>query len=202
MASYDVNIHITGSVLRVVAPYNSNFVAAAKRLGGKWSDGAWTFDARDDARVRALCVETYGTDGQTSDLVTLRIAWSERSAAAQDVVSVRGRTIARATGRDSGAKLGDGIVVLAGGFGSGGSHKNWETTVWDGTVVLVRDFPRAAAMDLVAKTATGETKKRAYTIEVEAEAVVVDREALAAERARLVARLAEIDGLLASEVLA
>lgn len=189
-----VQITISGSVLSVASPYNSNFVAAAKRLGGKWSNGAWVFDARDEQRVRDLCRTTYGTDGVASDLVTLRMSFREEARGYCEAVEICGRTVARATGRDSGARLGDGIVLLQGSIGSGGSAKNWETRVAAGSVVLVRDFPRAEAERLIAKMEAGQSK-RDYAIEPETPAV--DREALAAERARLVARIAEIDALLA-----
>lgn len=186
-----VQITRIGSFLSVSSPYNAEFVAQAKRLGGKWSNGAWRFDARDDERVSALCRDVYGTDGTTADLVTLRVTWNQDQAEYVDALSAHGRTIARATGRDSGARLGDGVVLLSGGFRSGGSMKNWYTQAVAGTVVLVRDFPRTAADELVA----GDAVYRTYSIEPEAP--VVDRDALQAERDRLVARIAEIDALLA-----
>lgn len=187
-----VTIAKTGSNITVTAEYNSRFVAHAKDLGGKWESPCWVFDARDEQRVRDLCRDVYGTDGVTADLVTLRIEWMEDGAAPCAPIGVHGRTIARAYGRDTGAKLGDGIVLLEGGFDSGGSQRNWKTTVDAGTVVLVRDFPAAAAKRLIAKQK--ETDTRVYSIEEETP--VVDRGALAAERERLLARIAEIDGLL------
>lgn len=182
---------VTGDTFPVTAPYNSEFISAAKRLGGRWDAPEWVFDARDEARVRALLIECYGTDGEIADLVTIRIEWTENESAKRASIEANGRTIARADGRDSGARLGDGVVLLDGEFGSGGSRANWTTTARAGTVVLVRDFPRAAAQALVA--APG--RERQYSIEPEAPAV--DADALRAERERLVARIAEIDKLLA-----
>ena len=49
--------------LAVSAPYHANFPARARFLGGEWDGHVWTFDAREDKRVRALCREVYGTDG-------------------------------------------------------------------------------------------------------------------------------------------
>lgn len=191
-----VSITISGSSLLVTSPYNSKFVDAAKRLGGRWRGGAWVLDARDEARVRALCCECYGTDGTTAgDVVTLRIEWRKSRGVSQGPIEVYGRTIARATGRDSDARLGDGIAVLDGGFGSGGSVKNWTTSVREGTVVLVRDFPRVRADELL--SAQTEEDVRRYSIEDEV--MAIDRPALHAERERLVARIAEIDALLGSE---
>lgn len=90
----------------------------------------------------------------------------------QGPVEVAGRTIARAWGRDSGAKLGDGVVKLQGRVGSGGSMKNWETVV-DADVVL-HDCPRKVAEKLIAGGYTGVTEGRLYVPDVEALAEGVD----------------------------
>jgi hypothetical protein len=204
-----VEITTSGSTLTIRSPYNAEFVTAAKCLGGKWRDGAWHLDARDEARARTLCREIYGTDGASvADVVTLRVEWRQSDSQHTDPISLHGRTIARATGRDSGARLGDGVAMLSGRFGSGGSMKNWRTTVAAGTIVLVRDFPRAAAEALLAAQAE-ETRVvgvdgwegPVIVYEIEAESAPVDRDALRAERERLVARLAEIDAILATEAV-
>jgi hypothetical protein len=185
-------ITVSGARMTAGVPYNTKFISAAKKLGGKWVAPDWVFDARDEQRVRDLCRDIYGSDGITSDLVTLRIEWRSGNASNQSAFTVYGRVIATAFGRDSGAKLGDGIVLLAGAFSSGGSVKNWETTVGAGTVVLVRDFPRAAAINYIAKQT--ENDRRIYSIEIEE--ALIDRDALTAERDRLMARLTEINRLL------
>lgn len=188
-----VKITSVGGQLHVKSPYNSKFVGQAKALGGKWRDEAWVFDIRDEARVRELCRELYGSDGLTADTITLRIEWREEGSSDKGPIEVSGRPIARAFGRDSGAKLADGIVQLAGGFSSGGSVKNWVTRVRGGTIVLVRDFSRARAEELIA--GNSDTSLRIYSIEPEQQPI--DRDALEAERSRLQARLAEIEVLLA-----
>jgi hypothetical protein len=182
-----VAIETNETGVTVTAPYNSGFIDGARKLGGKWNPPSWVFDTRDEVRVRALYYDWYGT---WDDLCTLRITWSEASSVAQGPVSVHGRDIAKAFGRDSGAKLAAGVVVLAGGFSSGGSVKNWVTRVSAGTVVSVRDFPGHVARALASDQ---PAEKRVYAIEDEG----VDRAALTAERERLVARIAEIDAALA-----
>lgn len=183
-----VSITGSGDRLMVASPYNASFVRRARTLGGKFVDRVWTFDARDEARVRALCHEVYGTDGVESDLCTVRVMFECGLARLCAPIAIGGRTVARATGRDSGATLGDDVVVLEGGFTSGGSYKNWKTLVLDGTSVLIRNFPRQVALK---KIAAGETG-----ISIEDEGAMVDREALTAEKIRLDARIAEIDRLL------
>src|SRR4051812_31627904 len=110
-----VKIEVDGNALRVVSPYDPAFVSRAKALGGKWSAPAWVFDARDEGRVRELCAELYGSDGSTSDVVTLRATYEGGKGKGQKPIYCGGRTVARAFGRDSGAKLGEGIVLLEGG---------------------------------------------------------------------------------------
>lgn len=187
-----ITIENTGSNVIVKAEYNRIFVEKAKGFHGKWQSPCWVFDVGDEQRVRDLCRDVYGSDGVVSDTVTLRIEWREDGAANCSSLSVHGRTIARASNSYGGAKLGHGVILLAGGFGSGGSVKNWETTVEAGTVVLVRDFPAAVAKELVAEQTDAD--RRFYSIEDEAPAIA--RDDLIAERDKLMARVEEINALL------
>lgn len=130
-------------------PFHPSFAGAAKKLGGRWvpESKGWKFDRRDEAAVRALCIRLFGTDGSpesASDVLTIR-ASADVCESRPDSLWLAGRQVARVLGRDSGAKLGDGVVVLSGSFGSGGSVKNPRITVKDGTVFELRDVPRAMA---------------------------------------------------------
>ena len=50
-----------GSPIVVTTPnYHPDFVAAAKRLNGRFVDGKWRFDARDEERVRFACTQVWG----------------------------------------------------------------------------------------------------------------------------------------------
>lgn len=140
----------------VNAPYHPNFPTGAKRLGGKWNpaEKVWVFDLRDEDRVRELCNQIYGSDAHVIggkgerapvELVTLRLRAKSEVSAHTSAVFAAGRCVARATGRDSGARLGDGVVLLEGQATSGGSMKNWYTVVCEGSVLEIRDVPRAAA---------------------------------------------------------
>ena len=152
-----MKIETNGTKLAVTAPYHPDFPTRAKKIGGRWDAGSktWTFDARDEARVRKLCVDVYGTDGSPlapEDLLTVRAPASvcERrhstfGGSRPTSFWLASREVAHARGRDSGATLGDGVVVLKGGFSSGGSVKNPSCTYRDGTVFELRDVPRAAA---------------------------------------------------------
>jgi len=190
-----VKIEIHGGRLTVESPYNEDFVAEARLLGGKWNrdERRWAFDARSEGLVRELCRKVYGDDGITADTVTLRVRWTERVEQTCDTVSLGGRVIAAATGKRSGASWGRDVIVLEGHCGSGGSTKYWHTWVAEGTDVLLRDFPRQLAEQFCAGTSSP-------ICTIEPEQPIIDRAALEAERERLKARVAEIDSLLGRAV--
>lgn len=188
-----ITIEKNGSTIAVSAPYNSLFVTGAKPLNGKWNNNRWIFDAREEALVRALCQEHYGTDGISApDLVTIRIRWGSMAYTDHGPLSIRGRPLARAFGRDSGAKLADGVVVIEGGFDSGGSMKNWDTRCRPGTTVLVHDVPRSVAEGAIAAQSADDNRQ--VSIECAEKPPLAD---LSAERERLMERLAEIDAAIA-----
>jgi len=161
-----VAIETTGATTRVRSPYNSLFVAFAKSRGGRWdaTSRAWVFDARDESAVRDECLRVYGNDGtRSASLVDLRISWPEGGHASCEALGIAGRTIAAATSRDSGARQGEGVVVLEGGFRSSGSARNWRTEALPGTVVVVRDLPRPLVESILANPRPGSG--RVYVIE-------------------------------------
>lgn len=185
----------TATEIKVKSPYNRRFVDEAKNLGGKWAAPYWVFDIRDEARVRGLCLHHYCEDGASPvEKVTIRASFPKGAYAGRDAITVGGRYVATATGRDSGAKLGTGVVLLSGKFRSGGSVKNWATVADEGTEVLIRDVPRIIADRLMAPG--GLDAERAGAVSVEPEDPVIDVEALQAEREKLMARINEIDSLL------
>jgi len=52
--------------ISVSSPYHPDFPLKARSLGGMWDIArrVWVFDASDEDRVRLLCREIYGSDGQ------------------------------------------------------------------------------------------------------------------------------------------
>jgi len=136
-----------GRVL-VKAPYNTEFPRKAGELGGRWNGSRWDFDERDLESVRRLCWEWFGEDGDRVGLVTIRVCVEGDLTASAGPVTLAGRVIASAKGRDTGAKLGEGVVLLEGRASGGGSVKNWQTVVHQGAVFLVRDFPAHRVEDI------------------------------------------------------
>src|SRR5664280_748372 len=93
----------------------------AKTIGGWWNptDKVWTFDVRDEARVRALAVKLYGTDGSGADMptITVRIPVPAHFTPYryQELV-LAGRTLAFRPGRDTPVRYADDVVLVSGGF--------------------------------------------------------------------------------------
>ena len=190
-----ISITRSGSDISVASPFHPAFVRRAKELGGKWDAAAkvWTFDARDEDDVRALCCEVYGTDGSPVKLVDVRITYRHAASGDRSAIYSCGREIARAWGRDSGAKLGEGVKLVEGRVRSGGSAKNWETVIDAGSVLVLRDVPEPIALRRVC-----DKEDRLVEI-LPSAAATVDVPALQAEREKLVARMAEIDAILSTQ---
>jgi len=179
--------------IKLVSPYHPDLPVRAKDLGGKFNGEkkCWYFDVRDEARVRELAISLFGTDGENNaETVTLRVTFPQGHREYNNGVYVAGRCIARAWGRKTGAKLGEGVVLLKGNIDSGGSVQNWYTSIEPGSVFEIRDVPRLAAEKAV--QGSGES------IQIEIVDSKIDIEALKAERERLLARIAEIDAILAA----
>lgn len=128
----------------VESPYNTLFVAAARRMYGRWREGKWFFDQRLQPDVRAVLREIYGTDGDTEpDTVTARVTWQKGAEVVRDGITVGGRLVASAHPSSGDITLGDGVELEAGVFFLGADGRKWSTRVRYGTTVLMREFPRA-----------------------------------------------------------
>ena len=180
-----VRVTTTDTKVTVHSPFCPAFPARARGLGGRWVSDKWEFAARDDARVRALCVEMYGSDGDdgapTVDLhVDVNVFEGMFS---QQALFLAGREIAHRPGRDSSVRLGQDVILIQGSFpGSGGSVRNPVLNTREGTILEVRGVPAAHP----------DTRRAGVTVLTES----IDVEALRAEREHLVARIAEIDALI------
>jgi hypothetical protein len=166
--------------LFVWSPYHKDLPSDAKKLGGRWSPQAraWIFDPRDESRVRDLYREIYGTDGSPCETVTVRYTVDSVDEDETELY-VCGRQVARKRYRDESPRLGDGVVVISGGFPRiFGSRKN-PRLGGEGTVLEIRDVPRKCAED--------------EDLEIVSE---IDRDGLKAERDSLLKRLAEINEIL------
>jgi hypothetical protein len=126
----------------VTTYYNRKFASKARNLRGQWDSvkKAWVFDESVEEYVKQALIDIFGVTGEIqyetcSLLIKDFTAWETRGE-----VELFGRTVARAFGRDSGAKLGDDIIWVSGSYHSGGSVKNWTTEVENGTFEI-QNFP-------------------------------------------------------------
>lgn len=119
-------------VVTLTSTYNSYLVEKCRALGGQWdkSSQSWMFSGLIAEQVDELDYIF------NSSKIAVEVTVDEN----YDVYEVKGQLcclgypVARAFGRDSGAKVEDKIGILSGGFTSSGSVKNWATQAENGTV--------------------------------------------------------------------
>lgn len=173
------------------APYNTQFISFARNLAGKFDPKTeeWHFDIRDEADVLEACYFVYGKDGVRNNICDVKITLPNGFQEYQGTITFFGKQIARAFGRDTGAKLFSGIIIKKGGFTSGGSLKNWTTCAMVDTVFVLRDISRP----LVEYSIEKNIYNGAF---IEILPSVREKEQLEAERKLILERLAQINAEL------
>jgi hypothetical protein len=182
--------NIGNGKVAVESPYNPEFVSRVKKAGGRWNsrNKTWEVDERSVEAVRAIMREVYGQDDLPQELVTVKVTVGSSISQHHGPIVIFGRTVASAFGRDSGARIGEGVCFEKGGCDSGGSMKNWYTIVRAGSEITIYDVPRLAVEQKLG------WKDEYGTFEVvEADDPLA---ALKAEKEALLKRLEEIDELL------
>lgn len=177
--------------IAIETPYNPSFVAKIKKAGGKWNPGnrTWECDERSIEAVRAIMREVYGQDDMPQELVTVRVTVGEDAISKHTgPIVLFGRTVASAYGRDSGAKVGEGVVFETGTCRSSGSVKNWYTVIDAGSVFTIYDVPKRAVEEKLGWADFYGTFEIVEPVDPLA--------SLKAEREALLKRLAEIDAIL------
>lgn len=194
-----MRIEINGRKANIFTPYNTEFVKRIKGIGGaKWNEAekCWTIPAEAVDAARDIMMDVYGEtdipDG--SEKLKLRITALVDIEELRAPVSYFGKNLASASGRDSGARVGDGVILESGTITSSGSMKNWTSmNRKDAVMILTDDVPETLYQrDKNATTQWGDTL---FSVEVLKNSV--DKEKLEAEKAALLARIAEIDSILA-----
>lgn len=189
-----MKIEITENAALVYTPYNANFVTRIKTVGGAKWDGtkkAWKVPANTVDEVRSIMREIYGEtdEPEAVEKVNVRLTFNESYWRTCRPITLLGKTVASAFGRDSGAKVGDGVTFVKGAPESGGSAKNWHTEIPEGSIVILHDVPKSLV--------SADNLPECVSFEIEASRPEAERNDLIAERERLLARIAEIDRLLA-----
>lgn len=143
----DVSIEVEGDYVYVDAPYDEDFIKGVRSLRGKWDKPYWVFDARDEDRIRSLCLKVYGDNGIAADkLVTVRIDAEKYDKWPGQEIRIAGRALVRRMERDRAVQLAPRTHVVEGAFKSrGGSRKNPRIEKVEGVVLEVRDIPLSVA---------------------------------------------------------
>lgn len=187
-----IRIKIEDNKAYLSTPYNAEFVRRIRNVSGaKWDPTriAWCIDAAAVDDARAIMRDVYGEDDQTSGKkVKVKLHFSQRTYAYHGSITIYGKTLSRASSRDSGARSGDDVSFVAGSPESGGSMKNWASVVPQGAIVILHNVPESMLSEELPDGVTMEIMDTG-----------IDRDALTAEKARLLARIAEIDKLLEGE---
>jgi len=195
MAINKVLIERSDGSIAVTTPFSEKFNKRLRELGGRFnrSNRRWEFPLEAEDSLRDELHRFFGVYDGTETSVNLVIHNpAERDIVARFyngrknafVVCGLGREIASAKGRDSGAMIGDSVIVHRGGFQSGGSQKNFRVTQnKEDTLVEIKDVPLDRAQELA-----GSDPNVWVT-----EPKEIRSEQLAQERRRLLARIAEID---------
>lgn len=192
-----INVEIANGKAYITSPYNTDFVARIKKCGGRWDSAkrVWAINAEALEAARTAMMDVYGEtdEAPAGELVTLVIKFAEGcESKSRQPLTVAGRVIARAFGRDSGATLGEDVAFVAGGPDSGGSNAHWLVTVTPGSICEVYNVPRTKADEVIADPPNG--------MEIAIKSAKIDAAALKDERDKLLARLAEINKLLAGGI--
>lgn len=139
--SQAIQLSIVNDKVKVVSPYNASFVQKCRNFRGTFKDNAWWFDDSIIDYVREAMIQHFGTTGEIPyDTCTLLVYNYSESSPTHSPCVLFGRTIAKAFGRDSGARLGDDIIFISGQYRSGGSVKNWCTEIREATFEIHK-FP-------------------------------------------------------------
>ena len=135
--------------------YNSILVARCRELGGKWDgdQSAWVFSGLVENEVEKL------DEHYNSSLIGVEIIFNNSMHGHQQPVFLAGYTLATANGRDSGARISEGVSVISGGFSSGGSMRNWQTVASQGTVIRMQ-IPELVLLELESNSGEDVTISR------------------------------------------
>lgn len=202
----NIRIEIKGNKAYIYTPYNKEFIKRVKMIGdASWRGGAWVTDKVFVPAIRELLKDVYGYDDTSIeiDTIILRITFLKEIESMREGISFFGKTIAYATGRRSGAKVGEDIAFTKGYATSEGSAVNWKTVIVEGSVVIVRNVIKSIyekdiysinADEMIVEIIQEEHAVNAENIEKNNK---IDINELQKEKKDLLERIAEIDKLLA-----
>lgn len=141
--AHSIKTEKAGDKIATTSPYNEQFVKKARGLRGTFMSGKWVFNESVEEHVIKAMLDCYSVTGlHPYEVCTITVKNYNESCKCSGV-ELFGRPIAKAWGRDSGAKAQEDIFLLDGRFLSDGSMKNWYTTIKNATFEI-HNFPVAA----------------------------------------------------------
>jgi hypothetical protein len=129
--------------LKVVTPYNEEFLTEAHFLHGKWKNNAWWFDDSALDSVRYLLEKMWNVTGEIPYEICSLIIKNYTKSVCRGSVYLFHRMVAKAFSRLSYIKLGTDIKFISGTIKPGGNLYYWETQVLDATFEIC-NFPLPA----------------------------------------------------------
>ena len=185
-----------GNKIEIYTPYNPDFVSMIKKKigGAKWSSSkkCWLAPIESTDSVRKIMLSVYGESDNTSQVyVDIRVEFTVGDYSERSPYTIFGRILASASGRDSGARLGEKVELVKGKIGSGGSSKYWRTEINEGSVFIMRKVPK----NLVDDWNSDDWNSDDILVSI-IEDSVPNKDALLAERERLLARVEEINNII------
>lgn len=135
-------IKILDEKIFVECPYIAWMPKHLRAMGGTWDGTYWVFseDADTLRGLKDLLRATFGYN-QDSRKATVKLKAKNSLSTGKVAYVVGGFILSSARGRDSGAKVGDGVKLIDGSIYSGGSVKNWYSGIDGGTVFKIKNFP-------------------------------------------------------------
>lgn len=190
-----MKIEVANGRAYVYTPYNPDFANAIKVIGGKkWEtvERCWSVPETAVSAVRAIMEDVYGYSDQVpNDTISLKVTFLiDASSICSDVV-LFGKVMTHASGRDSGARVGDDVAYIRGGASSGGSTKNWCSIVEEGSIAILSNVNKS-----IYEKAEAEPDIKVEVVDDNTDGD--GKQKLLEEKDRLLKRIAEIDELLGS----
>jgi hypothetical protein len=126
--------------LKVVTPYNEDFLTEAHFLHGKWKNNAWWFDDSALDSVRYLLEKMWNVTGEVPYESCNLIIKNYTKSVCRGSVYLFHRMVAKAFSRLSSIRMGTDIKFISGTIKPGGNLYYWETQVVDATFEIC-NFP-------------------------------------------------------------
>lgn len=136
-----------GDYLEVYTPYNIEFITCIKTSigGSKWNPEkkCWIVPSESLAEIRQLMLMYYGkNDIETPDYVSVKLTFSEPIYGSPKGITIFGKTVARAYGRDTVGAIDKDVAYIKGQPLSGGSRNHPLAWIDKGAEIVLHNVPK------------------------------------------------------------